>query len=235
LGRTEVILGMPWLAAHDLEIYWEKREVKMTRCPPWCSKDNRSKEVKKRQKKVRRKETRKTEEEKAIDWAANEKEDWGREEEMEIDHRKIKGMVPKKFHQWLKVFGKVELERIPVRKVWDHTIDLREEFKASKAKVYLLPRNERDEIQKFVDEHLKKGYIRPSKSEQMSPVFFVGKKDGEKRMVIDYCKLNRQTVKNNYPLPLITELVDNMGSKWVFTKIDLRWGYNNVRIKEGDK
>jgi len=66
-------------------------------------------------------------------------------------------------------------------------------------------------------------------------VFIVGKKDGEKRMVMDYCKLNKQTVKNNYPLPLITELVDNIGSKQVFTKIDLRWGYNNVRVKERDK
>ena len=51
-------------------------------------------------------------------------------------------------------------------------------------------------------------------------------------MVMDYRKLNRQTVKNNYPLPLITELVDNMGSKQVFTKMDLRQGYNNVRVKE---
>ena len=102
---------------------------------------------------------------------------------------------------------------MPVRKVWDHTIDLREEFKASKAKVYPLSRNKRDEVQKFVDEHLKKGYIRSSKSEQTSPVFFVGKKDRGKRMVMDYHKLNRQTVKNNYSLPLITELVDNMGSK----------------------
>jgi len=54
-------------------------------------------------------------------------------------------------------------------------------------------------------------------------------------MVMDYQKLNKQTVKNNYPLPLIIELVDNMGSKRVFTKMDLRWGYNNIRIKEGDK
>ena len=54
-------------------------------------------------------------------------------------------------------------------------------------------------------------------------------------MVMDYRKLNRQTVKNNYPLPLITELVDNMGSKRVFTKMDLQWGYNNVCIKEEDE
>ena len=54
-------------------------------------------------------------------------------------------------------------------------------------------------------------------------------------MVIDYHSLNNQTVKNNYPLPLITDLIDNMGSKRVFTKVDLWWGFNNVRIKEGDE
>jgi len=110
---------------------------------------------------------------------------------MEINHQKIETMVPRKFHWWLKVFGKMESERIPVRKVWDYAIDVREEFKASKAKVYLLSRNERDKVQKFIDEHLKKDYIRPSKSEQTLPVFFVGKKDGEKHMVMDYRKLNK--------------------------------------------
>jgi len=114
-------------------------------------------------------------------------------------------------------------------------IDLNDDFKASKARVYPLSRNEKEEVQKFVDKHLKKRYIRPSKLPQTSPVFFVGKKDGEKHMVMNYCRLNKQTVKNNYPLPLITDLVDSMGNKRVFTKMDLRWGYNNVRIKEGDE
>ena len=72
-----------------------------------------------------------------------------------------------------------------------------------------------------MDDQLKKRYIRPSKSPQTSPVFFVGKKDGKKRMVMDYYSLNKQTVKNNYSLPLTTDLIDNMGSKKVFTKIDL--------------
>jgi len=54
-------------------------------------------------------------------------------------------------------------------------------------------------------------------------------------MVMDYWKMNKQTVKNNYPLPLITDLVDTMGNKRVFTKMDLQWGYNNVRIKEEDE
>jgi len=69
----------------------------------------------------------------------------------------------------------------------------------------------------------------------MLPVFFVGKKNGSKRIVIDYCNLNDQIVKNNYPLLLITDLIDNIGSKQVFTKMDLWWGFNNIRIKKGDE
>jgi len=133
------------------------------------------------------------------------------------------------------VFGKIESERMPTRKIWDHTIDLKEMFKPRKGKIYPLSKNERKEVQNFVKDQLRKGYIRPSKSPQMSLVFFVGKKDGSKQMVMDYRNLNSQTVKNNYPLPLITELIDNMGSKRVFTKMNLRWGFNNVRIKERDE
>jgi len=108
-------------------------------------------------------------------------------------------------------------------------------FKPRKGKIYPLSKNEREEVQNFVEDQLRKGYIRSSKSPQMLPVFFVGKKDRSKRMIIDYRNLNSQTVKNNYPLLLITELIDNMDSKKVFTKMDLRWGFNNMRIKEGDE
>jgi len=66
-------------------------------------------------------------------------------------------------------------------------------------------------------------------------VFFIGKKDGKKRMVQDYRYLNKWTIKNNYPLSLISDVLENIGMKRVFTKMDLRWEYNNVRIKEGDE
>ena len=69
----------------------------------------------------------------------------------------------------------------------------------------------------------------------MALVFFVGKKDGRKRIVQDYWYLNKWTVKNNYPLSLILDIIENMGTKKVFTKMDLRWEYNNMRIKEVDK
>jgi len=119
------------------------------------------------------------------------------------------------------VLGKIESERMPTRKIWDHTIDLKEMFKPQKRRIYPLSKNEREEVQNFVEDQLRKGYIRPSKLSQTSPVFFIGKKDGGKRMVMDYRNLNDQTVKNNYLLPLITELIDNMGSKKVFSKMDL--------------
>jgi len=151
------------------------------------------------------------------------------------DYRKIKEIVLQKFLRWKKVFGKMELERMPTRKIWDHAIDLKETFKPLKGRIYPLSKDESKEIQKFVDDQLRKGYIRPSKSSQTLLVFFMGKKDGKKRMVMDYHSLNEQTVKNNYPLLLITDLIDNMGGKKVFTKMDLQWGFNNIRIKERDK
>jgi len=149
--------------------------------------------------------------------------------------RKMEEMVPRWFYKYLKVFEKKESERMLMRKAWDHPIDFREGFVPKKGKIYLLSRVEREEVQEFVKDQLRKGYIRPSKSPQMSPVFFVLKKDGKKRMVHDYWYLNSWTVKNNYPLPLISDLIDSIGKKKVFTKMDLWWGYNNVRIKEGDE
>ena len=69
----------------------------------------------------------------------------------------------------------------------------------------------------------------------MVPVFFIGKKDNKKHMVQDYKYFNEWTVKNNYPLSLILDIIENIGIKKVFTKIDLRWEYNNIWIKEGDE
>jgi len=82
-----------------------------------------------------------------------------------------------------------------------------------KRRIYSLSKNEREEVQNFVEDQLRKRYIRPLKSPQTLPVFFVDKKDGSKWMVMDYHNLNSQIVKNNYPLPLITELIDNMGGR----------------------
>ena len=90
---------------------------------------------------------------------------------------------------------------------------MKEGFVLKKGKVYPLSREEREEVHKFIKEQLRKGYIRPSKSPQTAPVFFVGKKDRKKRMVQDYQYLNKWTIKNNYPLPLISNMIENIGTK----------------------
>jgi len=144
-------------------------------------------------------------------------------------------MVPPQFHVYLDVFKKALSERLSLCKPWDHAIDLNPNFIPRKSKLYPISPTEQQEVRDFIDDKLKKGYIRPTKSPQTSPVFFIPKKDGKKRMVQDYCYLNKGTTKNNYPLLLIPELIDRIGDAKVFTKLDLRWGYNNVWIKEGDE
>ena len=81
------------------------------------------------------------------------------------------------------MFSKKQLERMLTRKIWNHEIDIKEEFVPRKGKVYLLSREEREEVCEFIQEQLRKGYIKSSKLSQMTFVFFVGKKNGKKRMV----------------------------------------------------
>ena len=120
------------------------------------------------------------------------------------------------------MFEKKQLERMPTRKLWDHAIEVKEGLVPRKGKVYPLSREEREEVREFMREQLRKEYIRLSKSPQMAPVFLVGKKDGKKRMVQDYRYLNEWTIKNNYPLSLISDVLEDIGMKKLFTKIDLR-------------
>jgi len=131
LGKTDMILGIPWLQAYNPEINWETEEIKMTRYPPLCGRNTK---LEKGQKEKKGKRVVILEEEKMVRWAMEDKEDWRRDEEVETDHKKIEEMVPKRFLKWRKVFGKVESERMLTRKIWDHAIDLKEMFKPQKGR-----------------------------------------------------------------------------------------------------
>jgi Reverse transcriptase (RNA-dependent DNA polymerase) len=102
-------------------------------------------------------------------------------------------------------------------------------------KIYPLGPGEQDKLDAFLEENLSSGRIRPSQSKITSPFFFIKKKDGRLRPVQDYRKLNEIMIKNCYPLPLIYKLIDRVKGSKFFTKLDIHWGYNNVRIKEGDE
>ena len=243
--KWTVILGIPWLVRHNPEIDWRTGEVKMTRCPEECGKqwrlvqgklgwekqkeeEARKEAGKKREEKEKRK--RKKEKTMEVKKIAEEWEIWDEEEKAARSEVKAKKLVPERFYEWIKVFGKKQLERMPTRKVWDHAIDVKEGFVLKKRKVYPLLREEKEEVRKFIEEQLRKEYIQLSKSPQTVPVFFVGKKDGKKRMVQNYQYLNEWTIKNNYLLPLILDVLENIGTKKVFTKMDLRW----KRLEEND-
>ena len=204
LGKTKVILGMPWLAAHNPEIDWEKEEVKMIWCPPICRKKMQEMQEKRQVRKIKK-------------------------------GKIVKKLVPRRFWKQKKVFGKEKSERMPTQKPWDYVIELKEGFVPRKKKVYLLLREEREEVQAFMKNQLQKKYIQLSKSPQTSPVYFVAKKDKKRKMVQDYCYVNQWIVKNRYSLSLITDILDRVEKKKVFIKLDLKWGYNNVRTKKSNE
>jgi len=133
------------------------------------------------------------------------------------------------------VFTKSTFDELPPRRSWDHAIELKGDMKPLTSKVYPLSKSEQVALDKFVTEHLASGRIRPSKSPFAAPFFFVKKKDGGLQPVQDYRRLNDMTIKNHYPLPLISELMDKLKGSRYFTKIDICWGFNNVHIKEGDE
>ena len=102
-------------------------------------------------------------------------------------------------------------------------------------KIYPLNPMEQKQLDEFPKEQLDTGRIQPSKSPMASPFFFVKKKDGALQPVQDYRKLNEMTIKNRYPLPLISELIDQLAGAKYYSKMDVWWGYNNIQIKEGDE
>src|ERR1700741_1667881 len=94
---------------------------------------------------------------------------------------------------------------------------------------------ELEALREFIQDMLEKGLIQSSISNAGAPVLFAKKKDGSLRLCVDYRGLNRVTKKNRYPLPLINNMLDRLGKAKYFSKIDLRAGYNNIRIKKGDE
>ncbi|TKA33188.1 hypothetical protein B0A50_00741 [Salinomyces thailandicus] len=117
----------------------------------------------------------------------------------------------------------------------DHAIDLEANTAPPHLPIYNLSGRELDVLREYLDKALEKGWIRPSKSPAGAPILFVPKADGSLRLYIDYRGLNKITVKNRYPLPLISELMDRLSRASIYTKLDLRDAYYRLRIREGDE
>jgi hypothetical protein len=127
-----------------------------------------------------------------------------------------------------------EFPGFPPKRDIDFSIDLIPRASPVSKTPYRMSMPELKELQMKLEELLKKGYIRPSVSPWGAPVLFVKKKDGTLRLCIDFRQLNKVTVKNKYPFPRIDDLFDQLKGENIFSKIDLRSGYHQVRIKEED-
>lgn len=176
--------------------------------------------------------------------------DWGKEAvEIHDEGIALKGtedialeqVVPEELHEFLDVFSEEEAKALPPHRPWDMKINLMPGAKDDhKGRIYNLSPEQLKAEKEWIDEHLAKGFIRPSNSQMTTCPFFVKKKDdsgkmSKIRLVVDYRYLNDITIKDRYPIPLIGNLTDQLAKAKFFTKMDLRYGYHLVRIAEGDE
>ncbi|KAG5263850.1 hypothetical protein AALO_G00269340, partial [Alosa alosa] len=143
--------------------------------------------------------------------------------------------VPECYHGLREVFNKTKATSLPPHRPYDCAIDLLPGTAPPKGHLYSLSPPERKAMEDYIRDSLAAGLIRPSSSPAGAGFFFVGKKDGSLRPCIDYRGLNDVTVKNRYPLPLLTSAFELLQGSTIFTKLDLRNAYHLVRIREGDE
>ena len=226
VGREDAILGYPWLAMFEPSFSWAHGTIDVRNLPIVLRSVNPTQEHSTiaRTKTARR----------LIEGCGAR----GASTNLAIkahDGQK-KTTIPPEYQCFASVFSNEESQRFPPSRPWDHAIELKPDAPSHlRCKAYPMTREEDVALDEFIDEQLLKGYIEPSKSSYASPFFFVKKKDGKLRPVQDYRALNSWTIKNQYPLPLIPVLIRDLGGAFIYSKLDVRWGYNNIRIKVGDE
>jgi len=144
-------------------------------------------------------------------------------------------LVPPDYADFAEVFSKDSATVLPPHRPYDHRITLEPDTKPPFGPLYSLSETELKALDEYLTENLSKGYIRASSSPAGAPILFTKKHDGSLRLCVDYRGLNRISVKDRYPLPLIHESLDRLHAATVYTKLDLRAGYNLVRIAAGDE
>ena len=144
--------------------------------------------------------------------------------------------IPNCYKDLSEVFSKKESESLPpYRGHLNHHIPLEKDTKPTFGPIYNLSELELKVLKEYIQNNLKKGFIRPSTSPFGSPVLFVKKPDGSLRLCVDYRALNRMTIKNRYPIPLTTEIIDRIKGAKRFTRLDVRDAFNRIRVAEGDE
>jgi len=226
IGSEEIVLGYPWMATFEPQFTWGHGVINEQALPVIIWSVNSS--VPRKEPIIARMQG--TPEEYHLQATTS------MELAIKAQQYTKKVTVPSVYHQFAKIFSEEESKRYPPKRAWDHAIEFKKDTpEAIDCKVYPMNRIEDNAIQKFLRDKLEKGYIRESKSPFASSFFFVRKKDGKLRLVQDYQKINVITICNQYPLPLIADLIRDLSNAHIYTKLDVCWGYNNIHIREGDE
>ena len=153
-------------------------------------------------------------------------------EESEIDLN----LLPECYHKYAAVFNQKIADKLPPhRNGLDCAIELLPGAQLHRGPVYPMNPDQEKEANNYIDENLRKGFIRNSKSPAAYPVLFQKKKDGSPRFCVDYRNLNKVTKRDSYPLPLYNHFFEQVAGSTIFSKLDLKSAYNLIRIREGDE
>src|ERR1700684_2829147 len=240
-GRHPIVLGLPWLKAHSPPIDWRENRIIFSHahCATNCL--DIAPDVF-----AEASEIPEMTDEEADMFCVNADisgADAKTTFSIAIGRKHIEGdkpieeLIPEVYHDYLDIFSEEVATKLPPSREYDLAINLKEGAKLPKpAGIYPMSDAELKDLKQWIDEMLAKGFIQPSKSPIASPCFYVPKKDSlVNRMVVDYRKLNDETVKDQYPLPRTDEIIDRVRGATIFSKFDLRWGYNLLRVKPGDE
>ena len=249
LGKQKIILGFPWLTKHNANINWKtgkfawrtKRPFKIKQHPitplhraklatlqPTIIEETDQEEHLNHSQNPSSNEILLAyikEEQKPNEVCINIKTSNAIEFHLQHNEKKddipLEQQIPEAYHTYLNVFNERKADRFPKQQPWDHKIELKDGFQPKSFKTYNLTPEEQKDLDSWTKENLDKGYIRPSQSPMASPFFYIKKKDGKLRQCQDYRYLNDWTIKNAYPLPLISELTDKLAGARYFTKLNV--------------
>ena len=229
--QQDIILGIPWLRVHDPVIKWRQNSIDFQNCFPHhdmfagVAPKNEERTPLEQLSVIRATQT-----------------DHARKTTVRED---METFIPEKFWEYYDIFDKQSFDSLPSRSTFDHAIKLDDNFIPQHGHIHPLSAKEQIELDRFIEENLSTGRIRRSKSPQAAPFFFRNKveevnapgQDPGLRPIQDYRYLNAHTTPDRYPLPLLSEILQAPKFKTAkfFTCLDIRWGFNNIRIKKGDE
>lgn len=231
----DVILGLPWLRKHNPVIDWKNNKLSLRCCSRGTLQLDPAQLTKQLadEKEINNISSTKTRQDRAVDRTDTTSPPG---QQVTVKEKSATPAIPDVYKQYARMFEEeLTAKALPKHKPWDHEIKLQEGKQPTFGPLYQLSEKELGVLREYIQENLKKGFIRRSESPAGYPVLFAPKKDGKLRLCIDYRKLNDVTIKNRYPLPNISELQDRLQGAQYFTALDLRGAYNLIRMKKGEE